>query len=30
MTYGEPPDPPDTVRLIEVLRQAARPDGAAA
>ena len=30
MTYGEPPDPPATVRLIEVLRQAARPDGAAA
>jgi len=29
MTYGEPPDPPATVRLIEVLRQAARPDGAA-
>jgi DNA-binding transcriptional LysR family regulator len=30
MTYGEPPDPPATVRLIEVLRQAARPDGAPA
>ncbi len=27
MTYGEPPDPPATARLIEVLRQAARPDG---
>jgi len=29
MTYGEPPDPPATARLIEVLR-AATPDRAAA
>jgi molybdate transport repressor ModE-like protein len=27
MTYGEPPDPAPTVRLIEVLARAANPDG---
>src|SRR5215472_9304032 len=30
MTYGEPPDPPATARLIEVLAHAARADPAAA
>ncbi len=30
MTYGEPPDPPATARLIEVLMRAARPASAAA
>jgi DNA-binding transcriptional LysR family regulator len=30
MTYGEPPDPPATARLIEVLMRAARPGSAAA
>ena len=30
MTYGEPPDPPATARLIEVLMRAARPGTAAA
>jgi len=30
MTYGEPPDPPATARLIEVLTRAARPDSATA
>ncbi len=30
MTYGEPPDPPATARLIEVLLRAARPDRSAA
>jgi DNA-binding transcriptional LysR family regulator len=25
MTYGEPPDPPATARLLDVLMQAARP-----
>jgi DNA-binding transcriptional LysR family regulator len=29
MTYGEPPDPPATARLIEVLMRAAGPGGAA-
>jgi DNA-binding transcriptional LysR family regulator len=30
MTYGEPPDPPATARLIEVLLRAAQPDRSAA
>jgi DNA-binding transcriptional LysR family regulator len=30
MTYGEPPDPPATARLIEVLMRAAKPDRSAA
>ncbi len=30
LTYGEPPDPPATARLIDVLRHAARPDRAVA
>jgi molybdate transport repressor ModE-like protein len=30
MTYGEPPDPPATARLIEVLLRAAKPDRSAA
>jgi DNA-binding transcriptional LysR family regulator len=30
MTYGEPPDPPATARLIEVLLRAARPRSSAA
>jgi DNA-binding transcriptional LysR family regulator len=30
MTYGEPPDPPATARLIEVLAHAARAEPAAA
>jgi hypothetical protein len=28
MTYGEPPDPPATARLLDVLRRAASPDRA--
>jgi DNA-binding transcriptional LysR family regulator len=30
LTYGEPPDPPATARLIDVLQRAARPDRAVA
>jgi DNA-binding transcriptional LysR family regulator len=30
MTYGDPPDPPASVRLIDILAQAARTDGQSA